>query len=470
LGRPILGDEAPFLLFIAALALASWYGGLGPGILATLLGAIAVAVLFLSPFSAQKTVEITHSLHICLYIAIGVFVSILIERLHDALDRSSMVERKLETHVQERTAELAETNRELQTEKNKLLGILDRMREAVLIVNPQFEIEYVNPSMEREFGRHEGQKCYDYLNGPGSSICAHCRIPEVLKGNSFFQEYVYPKTLKTYDCFESPITLQKGTQCKLKILHDITGRKNIEAELLSKSQEIQKLSSELLTAQETERMRISRELHDELGQSLTLVKLKTALIDMNLSDTQLELKAYCRDVSEQVDQAIENMRRLSRDLSPVTVDTLGITIALRRLAEDFDKAGQIKITADIDNIDNLLSTQFNILLFRVIQEGLNNVIKHSAATAASVFLKKNENAIHIELQDNGKGLGFEKANFGEKAKARSLGLTIMRERVRTLGGSLILQGHKNAGTRLHFVIPTRNKETDDGELQDISGR
>jgi len=160
-------------------------------------------------------------------------------------------------------------------------------------------------------------------------------------------------------------------------MHDITGLKNAEAELLLKHHEIQRLSSELLTAQETERMRISRELHDELGQSLTLVKLKIGMIDMNLPETQPLLKSHCRDASAQVDQAIENMRRLSRALSPLAVEALGISTALRRLAEDFDKAGKIQITAEVDDIDHLLPTQFNILLYRIIQEGLNNVIKHS---------------------------------------------------------------------------------------------
>jgi signal transduction histidine kinase len=450
--------------------LAAWYGGLGPGILATILSAIAVAIIFLPPINALGTIEIAHILHTCIFITAGVFISLLMKKLHIALERSGRAGCESEILAQERTAELAEANRELQVEKNKLLGILDRMREAVLIVNPQYEIEYANPAAEREFGPIAGLKCYEHLSGPGATVCAHCKIPEVMKGSSFIQEYASLKTSKVYDCFEAPITFQKGIQCKLKILHDITGLKNAEAELLSKHQEIQKLSSELLTAQETERMRISRELHDELGQSLTLVKLKIGMINMNLSDPQAELRTYCQDASAQVDLAIENMRRLSRDLSPVTVDTLGITIALKRLAEDFDRAGQIKITADVDNFDSLLPTQFNVLLYRVIQEGLNNVIKHSSATAATISLKKNENAIHVELQDNGKGLDFEKELWREKAEARSLGLTIMRERVRTLGGSLAIQSRKDSGTKLHFVIPTKNRETDDGGLPDIYRR
>jgi signal transduction histidine kinase len=469
-GEPFLDHAAPFQLFTLAIAFAAWYGGLGPGILTTILGAIAATALFLPLVTAKGTPDHTHILHTSLYIVTGVFISVLMRKLHNILEQSSMAGRELESRVQERTVELAEAIRELQVEKSKFLGILDQMPEAVLIVNPQYQIEYANPAMEREFGPIAGLKCYEHLSGPGSTVCTNCLIPEVMKGKSFLQEYASPKTHKVYDCFEAPITFQKGSQCKLKILHDITGLKAAEEELLSKHQEIERLSSELLTAQETERMRISRELHDELGQSLTLVKLKIGMIDMDLPESQSELKTHCRDASVQVDQAIENMRRLSRDLSPVTVETLGITIALQRLAESFDKTGKIRVTADIDNVDNLLLTQFNILLYRIIQEGLNNVVKHSGATAAAIALKKNENAIHVELQDNGKGIDAEKTSWREKAKSQGLGLTIMRERVRTLGGALIIQGRKDAGTRLHFVIPLRNKEIGDGELPDNTGR
>jgi signal transduction histidine kinase len=470
LGWPVFGNEAPFLFFIAAVALASWYGGLAPGILATILGAIAAAILFLPPINAQGTIEGAHILHNCVYMTIGVFISVLMKKLQDALESSSRSERELESRVEERTTELAHANLALQAEKNKFLGILDQMREAVYIVNPQYEIEYTNPAMEREFGPVIGQKCYQYLNGPAAVICPECKNTAVFDGKSFFGEWTSSKNNRVYDCFEAPIVTQSGIKGKLKIMHDITVLKDAEAELLSRHRQIERLSSELLTAQETERMRVSRELHDELGQSLTLVKLKIGMMDMNLPESQTSLKTQCKDVSVQVDQAIEGMRRLSRDLSPATVEALGITIALRRLAADFSKTGNIQISADIDDIDRLLPVHFNIMLFRVLQEGLNNMVKHSGATEATIALKKNEGAICFDLRDNGKGLDFKKENWEEKAKAPGLGLTIMRERVRTLGGTLMIQGHKDAGTRLHFVIPIKDKETGDGELPDNSGR
>jgi signal transduction histidine kinase len=469
-GRPLLGNDSPFLFFFSALALASWYGGLFPGILAALLGAIAAGILFLPPITPEGNFDINHLFQICVFLATGTFVSILMKKLHNAVERSEKVEQELEGRVQERTAQLDQANRELEAEKNTLLGILDQMPEAVYIVNPEYRIEYTNPSMEREFGPIDSQKCYQYLNGTQADVCPWCRNHEVFDGKNFAWEWNSPKNNKVYDCYDAPIVLQNGTGCKLKIMHDITDLKKAEAELTLKHQQIQRLSSELLTAQETERMRISRELHDELGQSLTLIKLKIGLLEMDLPETSPSLKKLCADASEHVDQAIENTRRLSRALSPVTLETLGLTIALRRLAEDFDKSSSVRIAADIDNIDNLLPKKFNILLFRIFQEGLNNIIKHSGASEANILLKKSEDGIRFDIRDNGKGWDFEKNSRPDSKSKEGLGIIIMRERVRTLGGDLIIESRKNAGTRLHFKIQTGKKEIDNGELSsDFSG-
>ncbi len=284
LGMPLLGSESPFLFFFSALALASWYGGFVPGIIATLLGSISVAFLFLRPVSATGRIEYAHLLHHFVFIATGILVSWLMKRFHSSLERSNRAEAILEDRVQERTLELGIANRKLQSERNKFLGILDLMPESVNIVNPQYEVEYINPAMEREFGKPEGLKCYQYLRGRDAIICSWCRNPEIFNGNTFCNEYTSLKNNMVYDCFEAPITNQNGVLCKLKIMHNITNHKQTEEELSRKNHqleemgtELQRLSSDILTAQENERIRIAKELHDDLGQALTLIKLKIGL-------------------------------------------------------------------------------------------------------------------------------------------------------------------------------------------------
>jgi signal transduction histidine kinase len=456
LGKGALGDDSPFLFYFSALSLASWYGGFLPGALSTVLGGTIVAV-FILPVVTPGGIEGTHLIHLAVFTATGILISVLMEKLHNALNRSYRAEQQLEFSVRERTAELAQANTELTAEKNKLLGILDQMREGVYIVNPQFGLDYVNPAMAREFGAVNNQTCYQYTCGPEAGICPWCNNESVFNGKSVSTEWASPLTGKVYDCFEAPIVVQNGIVCKLKILHEITGIRKTEQELLSNHHEIQRLSSELLTAQERERLRISRELHDELGQSLTLIKLKIGLVELNLDEAHKDLKKYCQDASAHVDQSIENMRRISRDLSPAAIETLGLTIALRRLAEDSAKAGKIQLKADIDEVDHLLPLQSGILLYRILQEGFNNIVKHSGAGFVSIAIKKSEGFINFDLKDDGTGFDPEKVDSIKKTATGGFGLTIMKERVRTLGGFLEIQSRN--GTRLCFSIPFQSEET-----------
>ena len=127
------------------------------------------------------------------------------------------------------------------------------------------------------------------------------------------------------------------------------------------------------------------------------------------------------------------------------------------------------ISAEIDDIDNLLPPQPGILLYRILQEGLNNVVKHSGAEMAIVTLKRTDAGIQFDLQDEGRGVDFVNGDPEPEAATDGLGLTILRERVRTLGGTLLLQSLKNMGTRLSFVIPIMNREGGNGELSRNAG-
>jgi signal transduction histidine kinase len=298
----------------------------------------------------------------------------------------------------------------------------------------------------------KGKKCYEQIHC-FSSPCAWCKNPEVFEGKSLLSEWTSSKTGKVYDVFDTPVRNQDGSISKLKIVHDVTEHKRAEEILRESKKQLQRLSSELLTAQEAERLRISRELHDELGQTLTLVKLRIGLIEMNLPESQRQLLEHCEGASSHIDQAIENMRRLSHDLCPATLEELGITAALRRLASESEKASRINITADIGNIDHLLPQHSSILLYRVIQETLNNILKHSEATEVTVRAEKRDEWIAFQIQDNGKGMNAEQTESGKDAARRGLGLAIMKERVRTLGGSLKITSRKGMGTRLHFTVP-----------------
>ncbi len=236
------------------------------------------------------------------------------------------------------------------------------------------------------------------------------------------------------------------------IITDITKLKRTEESLRKSESELRYLSSQLLVAQESERRRISRELHDELGQSLALLKLQLSLTKKKLPEV---LQHQYEEQMHSIDHIIENVRRLSRDLRPAALDDLGFSAALQWLIRNFEKNFGVKITLDAPDIDPFLPHDAQIMIYRVFQEALTNVGKHAGAKNVSVSIEKQEDRVSFVVKDDGKGFDVKKA-LTHHALDRGLGLSTMEERIRMLKGSLTLWSQEGAGTRISFTIPISN--------------
>lgn len=197
-------------------------------------------------------------------------------------------------------------------------------------------------------------------------------------------------------------------------------------------------SQKLLLSQEEDRKRISKDLHDSLGQSLLLIKNKISLE----SDYQTK---------ELVNNAIEEMRSISRVLHPFQLEDIGISRALENLIQQLDENyRELYIFGDIDNIQSVLNPNQEVNVFRIVQECLSNIIKHAKADSAKVILVKKEESIVISIKDN--GVGFD---FSEKYNDfKSLGLKTIKERVKFLKGTLKIDSIKNEGTTFTIQFPT----------------
>ena len=237
-----------------------------------------------------------------------------------------------------------------------------------------------------------------------------------------------------------------------KLRKEIAERKLIEKALRESGERLHILSSHLLTAQERERRRISLELHDELGQSLTVLKLQIRSIEGNLKTDQEALKENCESSLQYVDQIIENVRRLSRDLSPSILEDLGLTAALRWLVEDFSRHSNIKISLDLPDIDNLFSQDAQIIIYRIFQEAFTNIGRHAQATNVSGVIKKKEGGVDFLIEDDGKGFDLKKIEARIPTE-KSLGLMAMDERAKMLGGELKIETKQSNGTRIIFRVP-----------------
>jgi PAS domain S-box-containing protein len=233
---------------------------------------------------------------------------------------------------------------------------------------------------------------------------------------------------------------------------EISERQRAEKALRHSEEKLRFLTAKLLDAQETERGRLSRELHDDLGQALLVLRMQLNGI-LRRSSLDREPQQNLEEATIYLLGIIDKVRRISRDLSPSILERLGLTEALRDLLEEFQKyCGQeMTIKADLDEVKDILPEEANIVIYRITQEFLNNVHKHSRAKQVAVTIKTMPEKVTIALEDNGKGFNLEEIKNGP-GERRGLGLASMEERLRMLGSKFNLTSQPGAGTRLYFEI------------------
>jgi signal transduction histidine kinase len=242
----------------------------------------------------------------------------------------------------------------------------------------------------------------------------------------------------------------------LAVVRDISERKLAEAALKESEQQLRLLASRLLHAQEKERHRLSRELHDELGQALTVLKIHLGAIDNKLRKDQQKLKGDCEHLLNHINNIIANVRRLSWDLSPTILEDLGLSSALRHLIDETCANHDMACSIELDEIDPLFSPEAKTHIYRFFQEALNNLSKHSQATSFSAKVTRQDDQVSFTLVDNGRGFEVDQAQ-SQNVREKRLGLTTMNERARMAGGSLQIWSRPGKGARLTFTLPTDRK-------------
>jgi PAS domain S-box-containing protein len=233
------------------------------------------------------------------------------------------------------------------------------------------------------------------------------------------------------------------------ILRDITVRKQAEDALRESQRELRQLSARVLEAREEEKAHIARELHDELGQLLTALKMDLGWVRERLP-REGEVAARLNEMSGLLDRTVSATRRISADLRPLMLDDLGLADAAAWLVDDFAKrsglACRIELPQDIPQVSKAVGTA----VYRAVQESLTNIARHAGAKSAWVVMAVEDGALHVEVEDDGRGIAPE-----DLFKARSLGLKGMRERISFLGGALEIARAPRGGTRLRLTVPLR---------------
>ncbi len=217
----------------------------------------------------------------------------------------------------------------------------------------------------------------------------------------------------------------------------------------------EEFSRRLIDAQENERSRIAAELHDSLGQNLLVIK-NDALLALDAGPGKQEVSDRLNDISDVSTQTIGEVRDIALDLRPYHLDKLGLTTSIESIIRRSSESGTLALVSDIDPIDNVFPKGEEIHIYRIVQEALNNVAKHSEATEASVSVKRNFDRIRVTVRDNGKGFEAPRSTLpGPGEFSRGFGLFGLGERARILGGTLQIGSAPGQGTTLILDLPIR---------------
>jgi signal transduction histidine kinase len=221
-----------------------------------------------------------------------------------------------------------------------------------------------------------------------------------------------------------------------------------QAQLNASLNQLRALTGRLQGIREEERTRVAREIHDDLGQSLTSIKLDLASLLRTVQPA-----ATIESILRQVDQTIQSVRRIATELRPSILDDLGLVAAVEWAGEEFAARSGIKLWLDLPREDLVIDQEIATAIFRIFQETLTNVARQADASEVEVHLGKDDDSIVLEVRDNGRGMNEELATGG------SLGILGMRERALLHNGKLTLQSTAGIGTTVTVRIPTKEGDT-----------
>lgn len=329
--------------------------------------------------------------------------------------------------------------------------------------NGEFVYESFNPAAERVSGfsqtQVQGRRPEEFMP-PEVAAAVNARYRSCLASgiNQHYEHTLtFPVGTRTFDTFLVPIRDAAGRVQRIAgFARDVTEQRRAEtehAEVLRRGQQArEQFTRELITSQEAERRRIAGELHDSLGQNLLLMKNR-AQMGLAAGAGVTEIREQLEGIREVATQAIAEVRQISRDLHPYQLDHLGLTRALESLIAGVAQSTTLTIERKLEDVDEVFSQDAATNIYRVVQEGLNNILKHARATRVRIELERDVRQVRLWLQDD--GCGFELV--GERAPG-GLGLKNIAERVRILGGTLQLRSRPGAGTTMEVFLPVATDE------------
>ncbi|WP_422931818.1 ATP-binding protein [Singulisphaera sp. PoT] len=503
---PILSDRQPFPTFYVSVTAAAWWGGLRPTLFAIVLGYLAADWFFISPHNAFSALNLANT---GIYFFVGLSIAFFTQMMHLAQDRAEVNAARANERQSELEQEIVERRRvELERERlfDELRNAQERL-EAVLRQMPAGVIIAEAPSGDIMLTNEQAGQIWRgplaMTEGGGGHLIDELRAKD---GHPYLRhEWPLSRTLATGEVVSneevrfpqgdrgwgtvlvssSPIRHPDGSiVAVVAVLYDITARKRSEDALRIAHEELETRVAErtadlakaneslraevierrlaeqtrndllrrLVTVQEEERGRIARELHDQMGQQLTALKLGLEALGP-LDDPPVDAPDRLRNLLELTRQLGHDMHRIAWELGPAALEELDLPTALSIYADEWSGLSRVAVQFQcLGEWEGRLSTQAESTLYRVVQEALTNVAKHAHAGRLSLILDRRDNEVLVVVEDD--GLGFDAEALNEpSASEKRLGLIGMKQRVDALAGVFQLESVPGGGTTVFARIP-----------------
>jgi len=350
---------------------------------------------------------------------------------------------ELETKVAERTDELKES-------EDKYRVLVENASEAVVIVQDG-KLKFFNQkAMDISgYSREELESIeFSELVHIDDRLLIAARYEALLRGENIPMSY--DLKLNTRDKSEKWLSLNavllqwEGRPAVLCLLPDVTQRRNMEEELKVYARRITQI-------QEEERKKIAYELHDNTAQYLYILKTQLDSLLESGSIQSSKVLERLKYLEKDAGLALEEIRRYSHELRPAVLDNLGLKEAMEQLAEDINKSEKIVLTVSVTGEEPELSDEKKLALFRIVQEAINNIIKHSRSSEAAVAIVYTEKSLNVEIKDSGIGFNIQAARTRAQSQG-SMGLMSMQERANLIGAELEICSESGQGTTVRIVL------------------
>jgi PAS domain S-box-containing protein len=336
----------------------------------------------------------------------------------------------------------------------KLSSAVEQTADAIFITDRRGVIEYVNPAFQAltRYREHDivGHHARELKSGEHDEDFYKRLWETILAGEAFRAVFINRRRNGTLYHEEKTITPIRDSRGHITHFvsagRDITERTRAEEQLRRSREELRSLAAHLQSVREDERTRIAREIHDDLGQGLTGLKIDLSRLAARLPKVDLINEA--RSMLALVDGAIRSVRRICTELRPGVLDDLGLMAAIDWQRQEFEARTNIRCQFNTDMVDIDLDRQVATAVFRILQETLTNVARHANATDVTIALKRCRDRLVLIVQDNGRGISER-----EIAGRTSLGLLGMRERAALLGGQFSIEGLPMRGTVVTLEVP-----------------